>query len=290
MKLCLDCGGQFAGEGWQCPSCGRYPVERDGFICFAPELAASAGFDRDLFGVLVELESESFWFRSRNRLISWVVRRYFPDARSIFELGCGTGFVLSALREAYPAASLTASDIGIEGLPYARTRVPDAAIFQIDGRAVPFADEFDLVTAFDVLEHVDDDRAVLRELWRSLRAGGGIVVTVPQHPRLWSAADEFASHERRYTRRELVAKLRDAGFELVRVTGFVSVLLPLVVVGRMRKQSPVRYDIRREHVFPRPVTMLLEALLGAERAALKRGLSLPFGTSLLVVARKPATS
>jgi SAM-dependent methyltransferase len=148
---------------------------------------------------------------------------------------------------------------------------------------------FDVVGAFDVLEHIDRDDKALRGMFTALRPGGGLVVTVPQHRWLWSEADEFAGHARRYTRRELTQRMLDAGFELLWTTSFVTFLLPLISTSRLiTRRRP--YSLEREFGLPRWIDRLFERSLDLERAAITRGASLPAGGSLLVVARRPQSA
>ncbi len=139
----------------------------------------SDGFDPEGFDALAALEHASFWFRSRNRLIVWTVRHYFPDAQRLLEIGCGTGFVLEGLRRAFPNLSLVGAELHAGGLRHAAKRVPGVELMQFDARNIPFGGEFDVVGAFDVLEHIDADEEVLAEMHTAVRPAGGIVLTVP---------------------------------------------------------------------------------------------------------------
>jgi SAM-dependent methyltransferase len=276
------------GDGWTCPSCGFAPARRGDVLCFAPERAAAGnGFDPASFRLLAELESDSFWFRARSRLILWALERYFPAAEALLEVGCGTGFVLAGIRDARPRMRLAGADLYVEGLEHARRRVADAAWYQLDATNVPFESEWDVVAAFDVLEHIPEDEDVLASLHRAVRPGGGLLVTVPQHPWLWSRADDYAHHVRRYRHRELQSKIARAGFRIERSTSFVSALLPAMWLSRLRdRRAGDRYDPAREHAVSR-LSGVLEAVLDVERTAIERGISLPAGGSLLVVATHP---
>jgi SAM-dependent methyltransferase len=249
--------------------------------------AATGGFDEQSFEHLPDAEERSFWFRSRNSLIVWAMRRYFPAARSMLEVGCGTGFVLAGVRDAFPEIRLVGGELFQAGLAVAARRVPDAELLELDARDLPFDDEFDVVGAFDVLEHIDDDARALREMHSALRPGGGLLVTVPQHPHLWSAVDEYSQHVRRYTRVDLLDKVRGVGFEVVRWTSFVSLLLPILAVSRLRFRGVKTFDPLSEYRSPPLVDSALGWVLAAERALIKSGLPLPAGGSLLVVARRP---
>jgi SAM-dependent methyltransferase len=281
VRRCLSCGTALS-EGWRCPACGFEPAA-NGYLDFVT--AVGDTFPAESFELLARVEERSFWFRARNELIAWAFSRYFPDAASFFEIGCGTGFVLRGLHERHPGLVLAGGEPLTGGLDVARSRLPDVPLYRVDGTNLPFEDEFDVVGAFDVLEHVEEDAAMLRELRRAVKPGGGLLVTVPQHPRLWSAVDDYSRHVRRYSRRELVEKLSRAGFLPVRATSFVSVLLPLLLLSRRKKKPDQPYDPESEYRLPAKVDAALERVLGAERALIRAGLSLPAGGSLLVVAR-----
>jgi SAM-dependent methyltransferase len=284
MRRCLECLQSFDDASWRCPCCGFTPSVVNAIPRFsAPQ--GRDGFDPDLFDSLVELEQNSFWFRGRNRLIAWAIGRYFPTAQSLFEIGCGTGFVLEGLRRAFPRLHLVGGELHPQGLEHASRRLPQLDLLQVDARRLPFDGEFDVVGAFDVLEHIDDDRRVLEQMRAAVRPGGGILITVPQHPLLWSAMDDYSEHKRRYRHTELEAKVSAAGFSLRRVTSFVTLLLPAMAAIRMwRGLRSIPPDPIRDLATPRYVTVALEHIMNLERTLITRRTDLPFGGSLLVAA------
>jgi SAM-dependent methyltransferase len=287
MKVCLNCAERFESSGWRCPRCHHEPA-RETFTLFAPDLASSNdGFEVESFDHLAQLEPTSFWFRSRNRLVLQLLCRHFPDAKSLLEIGCGTGYVLSGVHEALPQLQLSGSELYTAGLAFAARRLPGVSLYQMDCRHIPFDAEFDVVCAFDVLEHVEEDDVALAEMLKATRQGGGVIVSVPQHPWLWSAGDDYAHHKRRYRRRELTSKLVAAGFDVVRVTSFVTTLLPLMALSRSRQRDARTYDPKAEYRAPRVIDRALESALEAERWFIARGASLPAGGSLVAVARRP---
>ena len=247
--------------------------------------AACPGFPSEAFEHLWGLEAGNFWFESRNRLLTWVLRRYFPGVEALLEIGCGTGFVLKAIREEFPEARLVGTDLSADAIAFARRRV-DAEFIQLDATRVTFREEFDVVCAFDVLEHIDDDLAALEALATAARPGGGVLVTVPQHMWLWSAADVYGQHRRRYARREIERKVGLAGLTIVRSTSWVTTLLPAMALSRVRDRNATEFDPRRELRLPAPINRAFRAALDAECIAIERGLNLPVGGSRVVVARK----
>jgi SAM-dependent methyltransferase len=287
MRICTHCGTALDRPDWSCTACGWRAQVAHGVPLLAPEQAsANRGFDPDYFSDLVELESGNFWFRARNRLILWAMDRYFPSADSMLEVGCGTGFVLAAIRRARPRLRLSASEVLVEGLARSAGRVQDVEFLQMDACRMPFRDEFDLIGAFDVLEHIDDDEKVLRGAHRALKAGGGLLLSVPQHRFLWSASDEYAFHKRRYARSGLRQVVERAGFRVLRCTSFVTLLMPLLLVSRLLRRDAERFDPRAEFRIPALVNRTLERLLDFERLLLRAGINFPFGGSLLLAATK----
>ena len=264
------------------------PTFIDGHYAFSPEMAAvSEGYEAGFFSQLSSLEAKNFWFRSRNHLIIWALKHYFPEAQSFLEIGCGTGFVLSGIEQSYPQLSMFGSEVFTAGLEFATKRLSRTTLFQMDARKVPFVDEFDVIGAFDVLEHIQQDVEVLQQMHQATPPGGGIILTVPQHPWLWSQFDDIGHHVRRYQAEELKTKVEQAGFKVLRMTSFVSVLLPLMLLSRLRsRQANSNYDVMAELKVSRWLNTVLERVLTLERAVIQNGGGFPAGGSLLLIAKK----
>jgi SAM-dependent methyltransferase len=287
MKRCLACQTLFEGADWTCPECGYQPPLHNDIYQFTNEPPdADAGFKPEYFAQLAEIEGSNFWFRARNELIQWALRNYFPDAKSFLEVGCGTGFVLSGIHEKFPRMRLAGSEIFADGLAIAKARLPNVELYQMDARRISFEREFDVVGAFDVLEHVIQDENVLAQMFSAVRSGGGLLLTVPQHPFLWSASDEYAMHQRRYSRDELVRKVESVGFHVERITSFNSLLLPLMIWSRMRPKLNHEFQPLREFEIGPALNKTLEGILKFERMVIKTGASFPAGGSLLLIGRK----
>jgi SAM-dependent methyltransferase len=200
-------------------------------------------------------------------------------------VSCGIGFVLKGIRETSPR--LAGSEIFGDGLAYAPARLPAVDLYQMDARQIPFDCGFDAIGAFDVLEHIDDDDGVLRQMFRATRLGGGLFVTVPQHRFLWSTIDEHSMHQRRYNRAELRTKVRKTGFEIERITSFNSLLLPLMILSRMHQKRHGDVQPWRELEISPALNKVLESILTVERLMITNGVSFPLGGSLVLIGRKP---
>jgi SAM-dependent methyltransferase len=266
-------------------------VTIEGFRCYAPALAlGSADYPIEYFDMLYRLEAKHFWFHARNRIILRAFRHYLKhQARPrVLEVGCGTGYVLQCLA-AENRYDLTGLESHIAGLHHARNRLPAVELVQADARDLPYESAFDAVGAFDVIEHIAEDDAVLASVRRALKPGGIFIVTVPQHMWLWSPTDTQAMHKRRYTRRQLSAKLLAAGFDTLRCSSFVTMLLPVMYASRLmkrRRPKPVSKTDWYELEISRTANTICSAAMRIDEALIGMGLSLPVGGSLLAVACK----
>lgn len=290
MKVCLKCAAKISNKGWQCTSCGWTPEFQDGFPLLAPGLAAGgANYPTGSHDLLAQIEADSFWFVSRNKLLSYLLDRFFPNAGSMLEIGCGTGFVLSGLAQHRPGMIFFGAEAYPSGLKHAQKRVPKAEFAQMDACQIPFSEEFDVIGAFDVLEHIQDDKKALQEINKALMPEGGMIITVPQHPWLWTKTDERGGHKRRYTRAEMRKKAEAAGFHVLMMTSFISLLLPFMLASRWinvlsenKFESKTKAGIRLSGI----VNSLFTNICTQERTLIRLSVPLPFGGSLVCVAKK----
>lgn len=279
---------------WACAQCGYTLPNEGGIALLDPDLAdGGQGFESESHAQLASVEEGHFWFESRNALITWLIAKYFPAPSSILEIGCGTGYVLRHVAKTFPDAQITGSELHPSGLVFAKDRLGDRArFFQCDALKLRLSDAVSLIGAYDVLEHIADDRGVMRSMYAALVEGGGLVVTVPQHPFLWSQSDDQGKHERRYTRGEMEQKLQEAGFEILHSTSYISLLLPAMALSRLiagrTKEAPAPDDFGAEFRLSPLVNGLFGALTRFEVALTRLGVKWPLGGSRVVVARKPA--
>ena len=288
MKSCLGCNKIFSIDALSCPSCGYLPEKLNGIEAYAPEFANDGGgFKPEYFSELFRLEAENFWFRARNEIVIWALRTFQPESARFLEVGCGTGFVLSGIARIFPEMALSGSEIFLAGLSHAKKRLPSAHFMQMDARRIPFFEAFDAIGAFDVLEHIEEDEVVLAQVHRALKPGGVLLLTVPQHPWLWSASDEYACHVRRYTSNEIENKVLSAGFELKRSTSFVTSLLPAMMLSRaLQGLWTDNFDPSSELKINPILNKFFYGLMKLELAGIKFGINYPIGGSRLIVAKK----
>jgi len=245
------------------------------------------GYDASYFAPLAKLEDGHYWFEARKRAILYVLQKFKPSIDNFLEIGCGTGNILSAVSKAFPDADMVAADFFAEGLYFARQRVPDGNFFQFDARNIPFTAGFEVIGAFDVIEHIEEDERVLEEFYRILKTDGILLLTVPQHRFLWSVADEYKEHVRRYSRQDLVSRVEEAGYKIRYINSFISLIFPMMLASRyVQNQAKERPDRLTELDVHPLLNKTISMILQMETVLLKTGMPFPFGGSLLLVAQK----
>ncbi len=211
-----------------------------------------------------------------------LISRDLPAGANVLDAGCGTGGFIRRMMPRHPGWRWTGVDLEPLACALARERCR-ARIVEGSVLALPFPDaSFDAVVSADVLYHLPDDAAALREFFRVLRPGGALVVNVPAHRWLRSYHDVTVHGQRRYTWREVAGKLAAAGFGSVRATHWNTLPLPLVWARRKLLPPPASgSDVR---LYPRPVEAGFRAAMSLERAWIAAGLRLPVGCSVLASA------
>jgi SAM-dependent methyltransferase len=232
---------------------------------------------------LIEQEEKHWWYLGRRQVLADVLRRLdLPTEARIFEAGCGTGGNLELLAGFGTVDALEVNDFARESVLARRKPVRQMFSDRLpDGLALGDR-RYDLIAMLDVLEHLDDDLAVLQALRPHLAAGGRMLLTVPAYQWLWGPHDVLAHHRRRYTRRSLVAVLEQAGLRVRKCTYFNTLLFPLAIVARMLDHwRPPTDELTGATMPARPVNAVFRAVFASERFLL-RALNLPFGLSILV--------
>jgi len=241
--------------------------------------------DRDYELQTHQAEDRHWWYRGRRTVIDGLLAGMpLPRGARILDAGCGSGRNMVEL-----AAYGTVTGIELSDTSVVLAKARDAGeVLAGSVLEMPFADDsFELAVSLDVIEHLEDDRAALRELRRTVAPGGALLVTVPAYQWLWSGHDEINHHHRRYTRRSLQRVAERAGWRQERTTYFNSLLLPAAIVLRVleRVNTKTTESSLDLWVPPEPLNWMLERPLALEAAMIKRGGRIPAGLSLLAIFR-----
>jgi len=258
-------------------------VETDG----APALPRE--MERHTYAIMYEVEGSHWWFAGRRRIlesfVQTIVADLHLDGRSprILDVGCGTGANLEMLAQFGRAEGV---DVSADALAFCRAR----GLSQVKlgaAEQLPYPDaSFDLVTALDVVEHLDDDLGGLREMRRVLRPGGCALLFVPAFMWLWGVQDDVSHHRRRYTRPQLAERVRRAGFAVERATYANVTFFAPILAGRLLMRATGARPASENNINVSALNGVFGRLFGAERFWLRRGLNFPFGVSAVCVARR----
>ncbi|MEP6982301.1 MAG: methyltransferase domain-containing protein [Sphingomicrobium sp.] len=238
--------------------------------------------ERVVYQQMAELDDRHWWYRARRRILAELIRReaQLPSNARILEIGCGTGHNLAMLSGFGHVDGLELDDEARAlsekrlGRNVMRSPLPELS-------EVPDAD-YDLIGAFDVIEHIDDDDDALAAIATKLRPGGTFIMTVPAHPWMWTAHDVANHHKRRYSKRALRALIESSPMRLDKIGYFNSLLFPIAVAERAVSKLRGKDD-GDVSLPPAPLNAALEAVFAAERYLVGR-LPLPPGLSLFAVA------
>jgi SAM-dependent methyltransferase len=238
--------------------------------------------ERVVYQQMAELDDRHWWYRARRRILADLIRREVrpPANAQILEIGCGTGHNLAMLGEFGHVDGL---ELDEEARAISERRLGRKVMSSPLPELAEVSDRhYDLIGAFDVIEHIDDDAAALVSIATKLKPGGKFVMAVPAHQWMWSAHDVVNHHKRRYSRRALKALIDGSPLALEKIGFFNSLLFPLAVAERAA--SKLRGKESADVALPpAPLNSGLELIFGLERHLVGR-LPLPIGLSLFAVA------
>jgi SAM-dependent methyltransferase len=241
--------------------------------------------DRATYDRMRILQDRHWWFEGRRRILDGLIGRLaLPNPAQILEVGCGPGGNLAMLQR-FGAVTAVEPDDASRGYAAERTGVRVVGGLLPDG--LPFEPAtFDLVCAFDVIEHVDEDAASVAALARLAKPGGYLATTVPGQPWMWSRHDELHHHKRRYRMGDYRALFQAAGLQIVKASYFNTLLFPPIAAIRAIKMATGSTLADDDAMPPAPLNCLLAGLFGAELTWLRHA-SLPIGVSIVVIGRRP---
>ena len=234
------------------------------------------------------MENEYWWHIGKRYLVKSLIERHFGSKKdlNILDVGCGTGALVQYLTG---FGDITGFDVSPDAIEFCKSKGLKNVFIQDVSKLEEkqHTQKFNLILALDVLEHVQDDVLVMQKIHKMLRDDGLFFVNVPAHKFLWSEHDEALEHKRRYHRLELTKKLKDAGFEIVSNSYFVTVISPLIILYRAWGNifGKSAYPKTSYVLLPKKLNDLFVTLLKIETGILLRTF-IPFGVTLNVVARK----
>jgi len=238
------------------------------------------------YPIMFRIEQSHWWYTGRRKILASFIEdicRCVTDRRPrILDVGCGTGANLLMLSKFGDAEGV---DVSEDALAFCRERGLENVKLGA-AEQLPYEDgTFDLVTALDVVEHLDDDLAGLREMRRVLRPGGRVLLFVPTFMFLWGLQDDVSNHRRRYRMPELGRVLEQAGFEIERTTyANITFFMPILAMRKLMRLTGIKAE-SENNINVSAFNGMLGRMLGAESFLLKY-INIPFGVSGLCVARK----
>jgi SAM-dependent methyltransferase len=251
------------------------------------EKALPQEMQQHTYEIMNRVEDSHWWFVGRRAILEEFLRQIIRNPKSkiqnpkILDVGCGTGANLEMLAGFGQAEGVDVSDDALEFCIRKGLKAHKGL-----AEKLPFADEsFDLVTALDVVEHLDDDVAGLKEMRRVLKKEGRTLIFVPAFMWLWGVQDDVSNHRIRYTKKQIVERLEKSGFEIERATYANWTFFAPILAGRtLMKITGIKPE-SENNVNISALNGVLGKLFGAERFWLKRA-NFPFGVSIVIVAKK----
>jgi 2-polyprenyl-3-methyl-5-hydroxy-6-metoxy-1,4-benzoquinol methylase len=239
----------------------------------------------NMYRIFFEIQKKHWWFVTKKQIVLDLIKRYTVSGsnKKVLDIGCGSGLMLSSLEEVGQTFGMDMSD---DAINFSREIFKGEVKKGSLPLQVPFEENFfNVITALDVIEHIDEDVDALKALRSRLTAEGKAIITVPAYMFLWSEFDVMNEHKRRYTLTELKAKLIEAGFTIEKISYFNTLLFPAVYVVRMLNNLLHRDGASDVDMPSRPVNSILQKIFNIEKYLL-RFLNLPFGVSILAVVKK----
>ena len=249
-----------------------------------------SNYDSVFYEEIGKVEDNHFWFRHRKEVIVNLILRYAgaPKGFRMLDVGSGTCSIAACIARSFSLSRVYCTDLNIQGLKDGRKKFGVRAAM-LDMRSGALKCKFDVIGMFDVLEHIEDDEGMIRTAAKNLTDNGTLMVTVPFGPQLWSNFDIVSGHQRRYLKEELRSKLGSAGFDVCYLSHLFSFLAPLMFLSRGRKEQgrdDIAAEVRRQLNPPPAVNFLFRCMLKPEGMIMRMGGVIPYGSSLIAVAKK----
>ena len=264
-----------------------YKVENDIRLYHPDVIDTHQDYNANGLTNLYKAEESHFWFLSRKEFIYQQLKSFTLERSKFIEIGAGTGNVTRYLmQKGYQ--NVAVGEMHLSGLEYAKTYGVNNC-YQFDLLRSPFQNEFETVCMFDVLEHIEDTELALDKVHQMLSEGGYAVFTVPAHSWLWNRDDKIAGHKKRYTKKEIISELENAGFKIEVAKYFFISIVPLLFLRTILNRDsdePVREEeYSKEIIINKVFNSILLKIMRLENKIHKYIPNL-FGGSLFIIGKK----
>lgn len=232
--------------------------------------------------LMYEKEDSNWWFKGRRYIAISILKRIYQKNKrlKILDFGCGTGRNIIELKKFGDVGGI---DIAAKSKEFCKKRGLSIKLVDISKKEANFKcyeKKYDLITAFDVIEHIGDDMLVLKRLKSFLKNDGVLLITVPAFDFLWSNHDKVLHHKRRYNKKELITKLKRGGFSIELVSYYNLFIFPFAILRKIINPKSSSVGLTKDWfggIF-KYLYMLEEALIRKNKV--------PFGVSIICVAKK----
>jgi len=285
MIICPKCGNGLNKE-IRCYSCDFQADIINGVAYFKPEIDETfESYNPNALDVFYKYEKEHFWFKIRRDFILRIFNKYVKKSSLVMEVGTGTGNIARELKN--NGYDMVISDVHKQFLDFEKNKIIEKR-YQFDVNEPPFVDHFDAIGMFDVLEHIEEDEQVLKNIGKMLKDDGNLIITVPAHSWLWNKYDY--SHKRRYNLKRIRAIFKNSGFKILEAKHFFVFITPLLLIRALIRKGNGGNDsadnLAEEQMLINPViNKILYKVLSLE-CKLIANISPKIGGSIVVVAQK----
>lgn len=289
MIICPVCKHPLIDENHKllCMKCGKTVKSQNGNLEFFISDEQSSYYPEEGIENLSQVDEQYFWFRIRNKMILFLLKRFCDKRRNFIEIGPGNCRMASTLIKL--GFEVSVADIFRKSLKIAENTGVNKR-YLMDITKTPFRNHFDIVGLFDVIEHIDDDILVMKNVGKMLKQSGLVILTVPAHDWLWSRIDTISGHKRRYTLKRVQKILSDNGFEVVFSSHFFVSILPLLFLRKIMNpdsdSETEKKELEKDFFYmPYIINNILYYISFFELFLLKF-FHFPFGGSIVAVGRK----
>lgn len=245
--------------------------------------------EHDVYVRMAEIQDRHWWYEARRQILASLIKNLpLKSSPDIMEAGCGPGANLGMLSDFGVVHAFEPDSFALKYC-HDKSGISEERLKQgFLPAPIPFDKSFDLIGAFDVIEHVEEDAASLKALFEKTKPGGYALFTVPAYMFLWSQHDVVNHHKRRYTKKQFESLLSGSGFQVDVISYYNMFLFPLVAGIRFLKKA-LKIKDKPDETLPRLaiINKILFLIFSCEKFLIGK-IPLPFGVSILAVCRRPA--